>query len=230
MTHATIHPVNAQLCAVEFDYSVKLKDAVKALPGSAFDGERWIISLMSLPALKAIFSRLDTHPDVIAAYYAQLRLMLSQFAVTGFRAWLDSAGTLQTDSAGRGGIYTDMAACVQTHSRGIVATLKQGETDRTHESYRPYKSHQCPPRAEPPAIEKWTPEETLWILWANTVTFEEFIASAQADDGGTSVQLTPASEKALTMWLKGSKNAGEREERKIQMLKAKRWKKVAIAA
>lgn len=231
MTHATIHPVNAQLCAVEFDYNAKLKDAVKALPGASFDGERWIISLLSLPALKAIFSRLDTHPDVVDAYYAQLHLMLAQFATGGFRVWLDLAGTLRTDSDGSGGIYTDMASCVRAHSRGIVAALKQGPP-------APVASHRPPPaaNAERPqlaAVEKWTPEETLWILWANTVSFEEFMAKGslwdQADDGGASVQLAPVSEKDLAMWLKGSKNAGEREERKVGMLKNLRRKKRAAA-
>lgn len=76
MTHATITLHSRLHCIVEFAYDDAVKEAVKTLPGTSFDGKRWIVAIMHLPTLKSIFTKLTVEPEVVAAYHRLLERML----------------------------------------------------------------------------------------------------------------------------------------------------------
>jgi len=76
MTHATITAHSATACIVEFPFDEQAKNAIKALPGSTYDGHVWSTAIMHLPTLKGIFGSMDVEPEVIQCYHELLKRML----------------------------------------------------------------------------------------------------------------------------------------------------------
>lgn len=76
MTHATITAHSHLHCVVEFAFNEQAKNTVKALPGSNFNGDCWLVGIMHLPTLKGIFTKLDVDSAVIVAYHDLLKRML----------------------------------------------------------------------------------------------------------------------------------------------------------
>lgn len=106
MTHATITPHTPTLCAVEFAYHAATKDAVKALPGSTFDGSVWYVAILHLPTLKGMFDTLEVEPAVVVAYHELLKRMMN-----------DLAGCEHSKTA---------QELIATHERGIAAIIATG--------------------------------------------------------------------------------------------------------
>jgi len=125
MTHATIKPAGPGQCRVEFAYNAKAVAAVKALPGSAFDGQHWTVPTLSLPALKAIFATLTVDPAVIGEYHTLLRRMLEDFAGSGLTVWLEGS-QVRSKCLRKGQLGPLLAECINTHRAGIAAVLRQG--------------------------------------------------------------------------------------------------------
>ena len=111
MTHATITPHTSTLCAIEFAYNVRVKDAVKELPGSTYDGTTWHVAIMHLPTLKGIFDTLTVEPEVVANYHALIKRMLCDFVGSEHR---------------KGELGKHIAEIKATHANGIAAVLSTG--------------------------------------------------------------------------------------------------------
>ena len=111
MTHATITPNTAILCKVAFDYAESTKEHVKALAGANYQAGQWIVPIMHLPTLKLIFSTMTVAPEVVSAYHALLKRMLTD---------LDSI------SHRKGKLGEHIAELQQCHAVGISAVRKTG--------------------------------------------------------------------------------------------------------
>lgn len=98
MSSATIRTYSDKLCVVEFTYSARQKDAIKALAGAEFDGEQWIVPVMHLPTLKTIFTKLTVEPAVVEAYHALLQRMVAD--LDGFKKEKGVKGILKKNAVG----------------------------------------------------------------------------------------------------------------------------------
>lgn len=105
MSQATVTYHDTVCCAVRCD--IALKDGVKALAGATFDGDSkaWLVPVMHLPTLKAMFDSMTVAPDVIAAYQTLLKKLLCH-------ALADRSGLL--------------ASTLQRHEIGIAHVLATG--------------------------------------------------------------------------------------------------------
>jgi hypothetical protein len=180
MTHATITPHTAVLCAVVFDYNESSKEAVKALQGASFDGHNWLVPILHLPVLKLIFGRLTVAPEVVTDYHALLKRMLTDFAGSGHR---------------KGKLGEHITELQQRHAVGIAAVHKTG-----------WKPAERPQRIQQP----------------NDTTVTRPVDSM-------SVSVSPAEEKAIGLWLRGSKNAAANAEKKAHMVMAVKRKRKKAA-
>lgn len=120
MTHAAIHYTNATTMSVEFAYDEQQKDAIKALPGTSFDGGQWIVPIMHLPRMKPLFDCLTVALAVVAAYHSLLRRMVTDFATSQHR---------------KGALGQHIAELMALHANGIVAA-KATETPQTGQGKR----------------------------------------------------------------------------------------------
>lgn len=125
MTHARILPAGPGLCVVDFAYDASAVGVVKALPGAEFNGSKWRVPTLSLPALKAIFTTLTVEPAVLADYYRLLRTMLEDFAGVGLTVWLEGS-QVRSKCLRKGELGKHLAEVINTHRPGIVAVLRQG--------------------------------------------------------------------------------------------------------
>lgn len=98
MIKATIRAYRDKLCIVEFGYNPGQKDAIKALAGAEFDGERWIVPVMHLPTLKTIFAKLTVEPAVVEAYHRLLQRMVDD--LDGFKKQKGVKDILKKHSVG----------------------------------------------------------------------------------------------------------------------------------
>lgn len=117
MTHATITP-HGRHCAVTMTgYDLAQKEAVKALAGAEYGGGAWIVSVLHLPTLKAIFDTMTVDPAVVAAYHDALRQMLDQLLPSAHR---------------QGALGQHIAELMRLHANGIAAIKKGGYVPPTH--------------------------------------------------------------------------------------------------
>lgn len=101
MTHATIHHINAETMAVEFDYNKDLKDTIAAMIGSEWDkpSKRWLLPIARLgDVVKLFWPNVTLDYDVLRARDEQLKRMFRQWQTLGVRFWLE-AGKVQCDHA-----------------------------------------------------------------------------------------------------------------------------------
>lgn len=111
MTHATITP-HGRHCAVTMTgYDLAHKEAVKALPGAEYIGGAWVVSVLHLPTLKAIFDTMTVEPAVVAAYHAALRRMCDDLLPHTHR---------------RGNLGQHIAELMSLHANGIAAIYRNG--------------------------------------------------------------------------------------------------------
>lgn len=125
MTHATVKTSAPGLCTVAFAYDAEAVAAVKALPGAEYDGAAWKVAVLSLPALKSIFTALTVDPAVLADYHSRLRRMLEDFAAAGLTVRLEGS-QVRSECFRKGELGRHLAEIVNTHRAGIAAVLKQG--------------------------------------------------------------------------------------------------------
>lgn len=125
MTHATIRPSAPALCTVEFAYDANAVASVKALPGASFDGSRWTVPTLSLPALKVIFTTLTVDPAAVADYHRLLKAMLEDFAGAGLTVYL-AGGQVRSKCLRKGEMGRHLGEVIETHRAGIAAVLRQG--------------------------------------------------------------------------------------------------------
>jgi hypothetical protein len=125
MTHARILPAGPGLIALDFAYDEELIGKVKGLPGASFNGDKWRVPALSLPALKAIFATLTVEPAVLVDYYRLLRAMLEDFAGAGLTVWLEGS-QVRSKCLRKGQLGPLLAECIDKHRAGIAAVLKQG--------------------------------------------------------------------------------------------------------
>lgn len=111
MIHATIAHHSATLCTVSFIYDKDAKEAVKALAGASYDDGVWIIPIMHLPTLKAIFAAMDVAPEVVANYHRLLKQMMCDTAT--------SVGV-------KGEVGRHLAELYARHANGIAHVLATG--------------------------------------------------------------------------------------------------------
>lgn len=117
MTHATIIS-HGKHCAVTMtDYDLAHKEAVKALPGAEYISGAWIVSVLHLPTLKAIFDTMTVEPAVVAAYHEALRRMCDQLLPHTHR---------------KGNLGQHIAELMRLHANGIAAIKAKGYTPPTH--------------------------------------------------------------------------------------------------
>jgi len=182
MTHATITPNTAILCDVAFDYDEPSKEAVKALAGATFDdiGKVWIVPILHLPVLKLIFSTMTVAPEVVSAYHALLKRMLTDFAGSEHR---------------KGALGNHITELKSLHAIGITAVLKTG----------------------------WKPLERTIV----PKTIECTTPLSKNDSRPVSV--SQEEERALSLWLKGAKNAHANAEKKAHIAKAGQRKRKKVA-
>jgi len=180
MTHATITPHTAILCNVAFDYDESSKEKVKALAGATYTAGLWTVPILHLPVLKLIFSTMTVAPEVVSAYHALLKRMLTDLAGSEHR---------------KGAIGNHIIELKSLHAVGITAVLK---TD-----WKPPEGSQSKNR----------PNDT-------TVT---------KPVDSTPVSISPAEEKAIGLWLRGSKNAAANAEKKAHMVTAVKRKRKKAA-
>ena len=125
MTHATIKPADPGQMTVAFAYDAASKDAVKAMPGSSFDGGKWTVPTLALPLLKGIFTTLTVDPVVIIEYHQALRQMLENFAASGLTVWLEGS-QVRSKCLRKGELGKHLGEVINMHRAGIAAMLKQG--------------------------------------------------------------------------------------------------------
>lgn len=85
-THATIHHINAEIMAVEFDYNKDLKDAIAAMIGSDWDkpNKRWLLPIARLgDVVKLFWPNVTLDYDVLRARDEQLKRMFRQWQALG---------------------------------------------------------------------------------------------------------------------------------------------------
>ncbi len=117
MTHATITP-HGRHCAVTMTgYDLAHKEAVKALAGAEYIGGAWVVSVLHLPTLKAIFDTMTVEPAVVAAYHKALRKMCDELLPSAHR---------------KGALGQHIAELMRLHANGIAAIKKAGYTPPTH--------------------------------------------------------------------------------------------------
>lgn len=154
MTHATITPHDRH-CAVTMpiynhrnERDAAAKDAVKALPGAEYIGGAWIVSVLALPTLKAIFDTMTVEPAVVAAYHDALRRMCDQLLPSGSHAELMSL-----------------------HANGIAAIKAKGYTPPTHRHTEAPAVAKAQPADE--AVEAGDKALTLWLTGAQNAAKAE---------------------------------------------------------
>lgn len=117
MTHATITPHDRHCAVTMTGYSPAHKEAVKALAGAEYVGGAWIVSVMALPTLKAIFDTMTVDPAVVAAYHDALRRMCDQLLPSAHR---------------KGNLGQHIAELMSLHANGIAAIKAKGYAPPTH--------------------------------------------------------------------------------------------------
>lgn len=182
MSSATITPSTAILCNVEFAYDEPSKEAVKALAGATFDdiGKVWIVPILHLPVLKLVFSSMTVAPEVVTAYHALLRRMLTDFAGSEHR---------------KGALGTHIAELMNRHAVGVAAVRKTG----------------------------WKPAERTII----PKMIESTTPLSQNDSRPVSV--SQDEDRALSLWLRGAKNAHANAEKKAHVATAVKRKRKKAA-
>lgn len=101
MTHATIHHINAETMAVEFDYNKDLKDTIAAMIGSDWDkpNKRWLLPIARLgDVVKLFWPNVTLDYDVLRARDEQLKRMFRQWQTLGVQFWLEQ-GKVQCSHA-----------------------------------------------------------------------------------------------------------------------------------
>lgn len=123
MTHATITP-HGRHCAVTMpiynhrnERYAAAKDAVKELAGAEYIGGSWVVSVLHLPTLKAIFDTMTVDPAVVVVYHDALRQMLDQLLPSAHR---------------KGALGQHIAELTRLHANGIAAIKKAGYVPPTH--------------------------------------------------------------------------------------------------
>lgn len=183
MTHATITP-HGRHCAVTMTgYSPAHKEAVKSLAGAEYIGGAWIVSVMALPTLKAIFDTMTVAAEVVAAYHQALARMCDQLLPSAHR---------------RGNLGKDIAELMSLHANGIAAIKAKGYTPPTHR------------HTEAPKTSK--NEKSTRTTNTHVSTQPTPVSASQE----------PSGDKRLALWLTGAQNAAKAEERKAQIVKARR--------
>lgn len=153
MTHATITAHTSTLCIVEFAYSKRVKDAVKALPGSIFDGTTWRVAIMHLPTLKGIFTSMDVEPAVIVAYHDLVKRMLCDLLGSEHR---------------KGELGKHIAEIYATHANGIAA-VQRGPTGRGWQPTPPPRPQHATPLNTMPVAGPVEAKDAGLAIWLTGV-------------------------------------------------------------
>lgn len=147
MTHATITP-HGHHCAVTMTgYDLAHKEAVKALAGAEYIGGAWVVSVMALPTLKAIFDTMTVVPEVVAAYHEALRRMCDQLLPSAHR---------------KGNLGQHIAELMRLHANGIAAIKAKGYTPPTYRHVEAAPVTQAHPVADM-AADAADPALTVWL-------------------------------------------------------------------
>lgn len=117
MTHATITPHDHHCAVTMTGYDLAHKEAVKALAGAEYIGGAWVVSVLHLPTLKAIFDTMTVDPAVVAAYHEALRRMCDQLLPSAHR---------------KGALGQHIAELMSLHANGIAAIRKAGYQPPIH--------------------------------------------------------------------------------------------------
>lgn len=135
MSSATITYIDAIDCRVDFGYDERVKNTIKTLPGATYNNKAWIVPIMHLPILEALFIHIDIDPAVLAAYYDALKRMLQDFAGSEHR---------------QGQLDLHIKELMQKHAKGIEhVTCNWQPKPATH---RPMPRPEQPV-TQPPLIE-----------------------------------------------------------------------------
>jgi hypothetical protein len=103
------------------------KEAVKALPGATYADGAWLVPILHLPLLKAIFDTTHADPAVVAAYHELLRRMLDDLAGSSHR---------------KGALGQHISEVIRIHANGIAYITAAG--------WQPTQRPQTPRPAPPP--------------------------------------------------------------------------------
>lgn len=174
MTHATITPHDRHCAVTMTGYDLAHKEAVKALAGAEYVGGAWVVSVLHLPTLKAIFDSMTVAPEVVVAYHKALARMCDQLLPSAHR---------------RGALGQHIAELMNLHANGIAAIKAKGYQPPTHR------------HVEATPVAKMQP----------------------------AADVVEAGDKALTVWLAGTKNAHKAAERKQAIVAAKKRKRKELA-
>lgn len=117
MTHATITAHDRHCAVTMTGYDLAHKEAVKSLAGAEYIGGAWVVSVMHLPTLKAIFDTLTVDPSVVAAYHEALRRMCDDLLPSAHR---------------KGALGQHIAELMRLHANGIAAIKRAGYTPPTY--------------------------------------------------------------------------------------------------
>lgn len=150
MTHATITP-HSQHCAVTMTgYDLAHKEAVKALAGAEYIGGAWVVSVLHLPTLKAIFNTLTVAPEVVAAYHEALRKMCDQLLPSAHR---------------KGALGQHIAELMSLHANGIAAIKAKGYQPPTYRHVEAQPAAKAQPVADM-VTDNTDPALTVWLAGA----------------------------------------------------------------
>lgn len=150
MTHATITP-HGRHCAVTMTgYDLAHKEAIKALAGAEYIGGAWVVSVLHLPTLKAIFDSMTVAPEVVATYHEALRRMCDQLLPSAHR---------------RGALGQHIAELMRLHANGITAIKAKGYTPPTHRHVEAAPVAQAQPAADM-MTDATAPALTVWLAGA----------------------------------------------------------------
>lgn len=114
----TITHIDGNTMAVRLDrLDTAVKDEIKALPGATYADGAWLLSPVSLPALKAICGQMTVEPAVVAAYHAALRKLCDDLYPCRYHG---------------GAMGRAIGEILHQHANGIAAIQRAGYTPPTH--------------------------------------------------------------------------------------------------
>lgn len=149
MTHATITPHDRHCAVTMTGYDLAHKEAVKALAGAEYIGGAWVVSVMHLPTLKAIFDSMTVAPEVVDAYHEALRRMCDDLLPSAHR---------------KGALGQHIAELMRLHANGIAAIKAKGYVAPTYRHVDAAPVAKVQPAAD--AVEVGDKALTVWLAGA----------------------------------------------------------------